>query len=163
MNKITAAILSGSAVGAAAWFGRKASPEHPREAIWYAALEKPAFTPPGAAIGAAWSVLDGLLAVSGARLLSAPPGRDRSLALLLWSLNLAGVAGYPWLFFKQKRLGSSAVMVAGMLASARASVSAAGKVDRVAGIASMPLVGWLAFAGLLSEELWRRNPTLDQG
>lgn len=162
MNKTGAALLSTSAVVTAALIGRRSSPEHPREAIWYAALDKPAFTPPGAVIGIAWTTLDVLLGIAGARLLQAPHGRERSTALLFWSINLAGIAGYPWVFFKQKRLGTSAVMVAGMLASARAAVVTAGKVDRVAAIASMPLIGWLAFAGLLSEELWRRNPLLDR-
>ncbi len=162
MNKTTAVLLSGAAVLGAAMIGRRAGPEHPREALWYAALDKPSFTPPGAVIGVAWTTLDVLLGVAGARLLHAPSSRERSVALLFWSLNLAGVAGYPWVFFKQKRLGTSAVVVAGMLASARAAVSTAGKVDRVAAVASMPLIGWLAFAGLLSEELWRRNPLLDR-
>lgn len=157
MNKTTAIMLSGSAVAIAALTGRGANPQHPREVIWYARLEKPSYTPSGAVIGGAWTMLDILLALSGARLLAAPPSRTRNVALLSWSLNLAGVAGYPWVFFKQKKLGASALVVTGMLASARAAVSTAGKVDRVAGLAAMPLVVWLAFAGLLSEELWRRN------
>ena len=157
MNKITAGVLSGGAVAIAALTGSGAGPQHPREMIWYARLEKPSYTPSGAVIGAAWTMLDILLAISGARLLAAPPSRTRNVALLSWSLNLAGVAGYPWVFFKRKKLGASAVVVAGMLASARAGVATAGKVDRIAGLSAMPLVLWLAFAGLLSEEMWRRN------
>ncbi len=157
MNKTAAKFLSGGAVALAALAGRSAAPEHPREAIWYARLEKPSYTPSGKVIGGAWTGLDILLAVSGARLLAAPPGRERRVALLFWALNLAGVAGYPWVFFKRKNLAASALVVTGMLASARASVTTAGKVDGAAGLAGMPLVVWLAFAGLLSEEIWRRN------
>ena len=158
MKPVAATLVSLGAVGGAALIGRSTGPQHPREAIWYARLDKPRFTPPGAVIGAAWGGLDLLLATSGARLLSAPPSLERSAALLFWSLNVAGIAGYPWVFFKQKRLGASALTVACMLASARAAVATASKVDRVAAWSAMPLVGWLAFAGLLSEELWRRNP-----
>ncbi len=61
------------------------------------------------------------------------------------------------MFFKRKDLGGSALMVGCMLGSARAAVASAGKVDRAAAVASMPLVAWLGFAGLLSKELWRRN------
>ena len=143
---------------AAALVGRRAGMQRPREAFWYDRLEKPAFTPSGATIGAAWTSLDLLLVITGSRLLEAPPSRERSTALLFWSLNLAGIAGYPWVFFQEKKLGASALTVAGMLAAARALVSSAGKVDRLAAASAMPLVGWLAFAGLLSEELWRRNP-----
>ncbi len=157
MNKTTAIVLSGGAVAAAALAGSGAGPQHPREMLWYARLEKPSYTPSGAVIGAAWTTLDILLAISGARLLAAPRSRMRNLALLSWACNLAGVAGYPWVFFKQKKLGSSAMVATAMLASARAAVATAGKVDRVASVAAMPLVLWFAFASLLSEELWRRN------
>ena len=157
MNKTAATFLSIGAVAAAALAGQRAGPQHPREAIWYARLDKPGFTPPGPVIGGAWTLLDLLLVVSGSRLLAAPPSRERSSALLFWSLNLAGIAGYPWVFFKRKELGASTAVVAGMLASARAAAATAGRVDRIAGLTAMPLVGWLAFAGLLSEELWRRN------
>ena len=159
MKALPAYALSLGAVAAAALVGRRAGPQHPREAIWYARLEKPRYTPPGAVIGLAWSGLDLLLGFSGSRLLAAPPSRERSGALLFWSLNVAGIAGYPWVFFREKRLGASAVVIAGMLASARAATITAAKVDRLAGWSMMPLVGWLAFAGLLSEELWRRNST----
>jgi translocator protein len=159
MNKTAAAVFSAAAVAAAMLAGRRAGPQHPREAIWYSRLEKPSYTPSGPVIGATWTGLDILLGLSGARLLAARPGLDRSAALLFWLLNLSGVAGYPWLFFRQKKLGASALTVACMLASARASVMTASKVDRIAGLAGLPLVGWLAFAGLLGEELWRRNPS----
>ncbi len=159
MKSILAASISLGAVATAALVGRQAGPQHPREALWYARLDKPRFTPPGAVIGGAWSVLDLLLAYSGGRLLAAPPSRERSSALLFWSLNVAGIAGYPWVFFKRKNLGASAITVAGMLACARAAVTTASKVDRVAAWSAAPLVGWLAFAGLLSEEVWRRNST----
>ncbi len=157
MNKTASILLSIGAVSTAAVIGQRAGPQHPREAIWYARLDKPGFTPPGPVIGGAWTLLDLLLVVSGSRLLAAPPSRERSTALLFWSVNLAGIAGYPWVFFRRKELGASTAVVAGMLASARAAASTAGRVDRIAGLTAMPLVGWLAFAGLLSEELWRRN------
>ncbi len=159
MNKIAAACLSIGAVAATARVGRQAGPQHPPEAIWYAGLQKPPFTPPGAVIGAAWGGLDLLLVYAGARLLRAPASLERSGALLFWSLNVAGIGFYPWVFFRQRRLGASAITVACMLGSARAAVATAGKVDRVAAWCTMPLVGWLAFAGLISEELWRRNPS----
>jgi translocator protein len=157
MNKTAAAFFSAAAVASAMLAGRRAGPQHPREAIWYAALDKPSYTPPGPVIGAVWTGLDVLLGVSGARLLRAEPSWDRSTALLFWLLNLAGIAGYPWIFFRQKKLGASALTVACMLASARAAVVTASRVDRVAGLAGIPLIGWLAFAGVLSEELWQRN------
>ena len=157
MRTQTAYLLAGGAVLTAAVIGSRQGPQHPRAAIWYAALRKPPFTPPGPAIGAAWSVLDALLCVTGARLLASRPGPARDAALAGWALNLAGLAGYPWVFFGRKRLDAAAAVVGGMLASAVSTVAAAARVDSVAALAGVPLVLWVGFAGLLSEELWRRN------
>ena len=152
-----ALLMAAGAVVAAAGVGRRYGPQHPREAVWYAQLRKPPFTPPGAVIGAAWSVLDTLLVVSGTRLLRAAPGRTRNAAMGCWGLTVAGLGGYPWMFFGRKRLGASTAVVGGMAASAVGLVATAAQVDRPAAWASVPLVAWLAFAGLLSGEVLRRN------
>jgi tryptophan-rich sensory protein len=39
---------------------------------------------------------------------------------------------------------------------------AAREVDEPAAIMTVPLLFWLGFAALLSEELWRRNPNLSR-
>jgi tryptophan-rich sensory protein len=70
---------------------------------------------------------------------------------------LLGLAGYPWLFFRQKQLGSSAVASASMLATALGTAAAARDVDPPAAAMTVPLTVWLGFATFLSEELWRRN------
>ena len=157
MRSQTAALVAGGTVFAAALIGSRRGPQHPRTALWYASLRKPSYTPPGPAIGAAWAVLDTLLSVSGYRLLKSPPSTARSTALTSWALSVAGIAGYPWVFFGRKQLGESAVVVGAMLASASTYVAAAERVDRPAAAMGIPLVLWVGFAGLLSEELWRRN------
>jgi tryptophan-rich sensory protein len=158
MKQGTAIAIAGAAVLAAAAIGSRSGPQEPRAAIWYASLRKPSYTPPGPAIGAAWTLLDALLWVSGARLLRARRGTPRLVALSGWTLTLAGLAGYPWIFFRARQLGGGTAANAAMLAAAGASAVAARRIDPVASLATVPLVGWLAFAGLLSEELWRRNP-----
>ncbi len=157
MRTIPAGLLAGGAVLAAAALGARHGPQHPRTAIWYASLRKPNFTPPGPVFGVAWSLLDVLLGIAGARLLAAPPGAARNLALAGWSLNLAGLAGYPWVFFGRKRVDAATAVVGAMLANAAATTAAAARADRPAALATAPLVLWLGFAGLLSAEISRRN------
>ena len=157
MDKLDATLIAGGAVIAANLVGARSNPQRPRNAIWYASLRKPDLTPSGPVIGAVWTTLDVLLAVSGARLLRATPRPARTAALGCWSLSVAGIAGYPWVFFERKHLGASAVTSAAMLASASAYVAAAARVDRPAAALGVPLVAWLGLAILLSEELWRRN------
>ena len=133
------------------------SPSHPKTAAWYAALRKPSFTPPGPVFGLAWTGLDALLGYAGYRLLIARPSNPRRAALGAWGLNLLGVAGFSWVLFGRKRLDEALEVTAGMVVVATATTVAASAVDRRAAYACLPLVGWVIFAAVLQEEVWRRN------
>jgi benzodiazapine receptor len=157
MKATTATALAIGSVAAAGLIGGHFGPQHPRTGAWYASLRKPAYTPPGPAIGAVWGVLEILLCVTGYRLLTSRPSLGRTAALTCWSANLAGLAGFPAMFFGRKKLGASTTVASALFASASATVATSAHIDRVAAVASTPLVLWTAFATLLSEELWRRN------
>ena len=159
MRQTTAAALAGSAVIAAQVSGARynPSPAHPGTAAWYAALRKPSFTPPGPVFGLAWTALDALLGYGGYRLLLARPSDKRTVALGAWSLNLVGIAGFSWVLFGRKRLDQALEVTAAMVATAAATSVAAATVDRRAGYACLPLLGWVMFAAVLQEEVWRRN------
>lgn len=157
MNRAAAAATATTAVLVSAAIGSLAGPQHPSTAIWYARLRKPGFTPPGWVFGPAWGVLDTLMAVSGGRLLAAAPSRERTTALAGWATVVAGLAAYPQLAFGQRQLGGGVLLSAGMLAGATTTVVSSRRVDPVASAAGVPLVGWLGFALLLGEEVWRRN------
>ncbi len=157
MDKRTAALVAVAGVVAAGAIGARFSPADSRTGLWYATLNKPDFTPPGPAIGAAWGVLELLMAGAGYRLLRARRSGARSTALAGWAGTLAGLAGYPFLFFGQKRLAASTGASAAMLASAVTTAIAARAADRSAAAMTLPLLAWLSFATFLSEEVWRRN------
>eukprot|EP01037_Dinobryon_pediforme_P001392 gene1392-1413_t len=151
VNKTEAALVSGLAVAAAAILGSRngPTPARPVTAAWYARLRKPSFTPPGPVFIGAWSILDVLLAYSGARVLQNRPSTARSVALGLWG---ATVGGFQWVMFGRKRLGAAAGVTAGMVATSSGFVAAASQIDRKAAIAAAPLALWTAFACLLQEE-----------
>lgn len=162
MDKTASALVAGTAVLTAAIIGARNGPQRPATAIWYGLLRKPSFTPPGPVIGVAWSTLELLLAGAGYRLLRAPRAEARTAAVGAWSLTLVGLAGYPWLFFRKKQLASSTVASGAMLATAAATAVAAREVDKPAAAMTVPLLLWLGFATVLSEELWRRNRLLSR-
>jgi tryptophan-rich sensory protein len=160
MRKSSAALLTGTAVGAAAGAGSRfgPTPNHPRTAAWYARLNKPAVTPPGPVFGLAWTIMDGLLWFSGYRLFIQPAGPRRNLAVGLWGITMLGVGGFQYVLFGRKHLAQAAGVSAGMVASTAGLVAAAATVDKQAARALVPLALWTTLAFLLQEEVWRRNP-----
>lgn len=129
---------------------------------FYERLDKPPFTPPDP-VFAIWGPLYTALLVSGLRVWNAPAGPDRDRALAHW-LGIQGLnAAWLWLGFGQRRLGAMALESGVTVVNAAAYVEAARRVDRPAAWLAVPYVGWIAFAALLSEELWRRNETVNPG
>jgi benzodiazapine receptor len=159
MQKTTSYLIASAALGGALLVGGSYSPqpEHPRTRAWYESLRKPGFAPPRPVYGIAWGTLGALLVFSGARLLTAPSGRTRTRALGLWATNVVGIALWPKLFFGRKNLPASVAAAGGMTLSAVGLAAASAKTDRLAGIATLPLIAWLGFATLLDEEIWRKN------
>ncbi len=157
MRKSDAKALAVGAVLVAAVLGSRNSPANPRDAAWYATLNKPSYRPSAPAIGVAWTVLDILLAYSGSRLMAAPPTPVQRVATAGWWTAVSGLALYPWLMFGRKRLGLALGSVVWMLGGTIAAVGAGASVDRRAAGALLPLIGWLGFAGVLQEEIWRQN------
>ncbi len=157
-KNVAAAVAAVAAVGALLGGSQfNPGPQHPRTALWYARLEKPGFTPPGPVFGVAWTALDGLLAYTGYRLLSRSPSTARRFALAAWLLTLFGIPAFSWRFFGARQADEALGVSATMLASAAGLTAAASQVDRNATVASIPLIGWLIFATVLQEEVWRRN------
>ena len=152
------AIVAG-AMALTAWSGQTFSPapSHPRTRRWYRLLDKPGITPPGPVFGAGWAAIETTLAFSGYRLLRSPSTGSRRTAVGLWVLNNLLIAGWSGLFFGRRALGLSALAATGMIVTAGAYSVTAAKTDRVAALAALPLVGWLGFASVLAEEVWRRN------
>lgn len=159
MRAGSALALTGAAVVGALLAGSRYSPapSRPDDAAWYAGLNKPGFTPPRPVFGVVWTALDGLLWFTGYRLSQAPRSRVRGLALLAWGAIVLGIPAYPYVFFGRHRPDLGLGVTAGMLGASAGLVASAAKVDRAAAAATMPLVGWLLFATLLQEEVWRRN------
>ena len=141
------------------WSGQRFSPapNHPRTRRWYRRLDKPGFTPPGPVFGAGWALIEAAFAYGGYRLLQGRPSTPRNAAIGLWIANNLLIAGWSGLFFGRKALGPSALTAAGMIAVAGAYAAVASRTDKVAAATAAPLIGWLGFATLLAEEVWRRN------
>lgn len=154
----TAVAVCGGAVLASALLAARWSPGPGNGRIRrdYQRLEKPPFNPPDK-VFAIWGPLYALLTWSGVRIWQQPrsPRRDRALAH--W-FGIQGLnAAWMWLGFAQRRHGAAAAEAALTVVNAAAYADAARKVDPLAAKLAVPYLGWVSFAALLEEELWRRN------
>ncbi len=159
LSRPVAFAVVAAVLGASAMLGRRNAPDrsHPGIRRWYKRLDKPAYTPPDAAFGAVWPVLETGLGIGGYRLLRQPPGDARTVAVGLWLVNTAMIGGWTELFFRRRALGASTAASAAMIATGTGYVVAAARVDRPAAGLAVPFVAWLGFATLLAERIRERN------
>ena len=70
---------------------------------------------------------------------------------------MLAIGGWSRLFFGSRNLPASTFASAALIASGAAYVDRARRVDRGAALAGAPFVAWVAFATVLTAEIWRRN------
>lgn len=126
---------------------------------WYRSLRKPSFQPPSGAFGPVWTALYVLMTASAYRVWRAPPSPARTRALALWGTQLALNAAWSWLFFGARKPAASLAELIALFATITSYANEARKVDPIAAWLIAPYLGWTAFAGLINEEIVRRNPT----
>uniref|UniRef100_UPI001F3F12A4 tryptophan-rich sensory protein n=1 Tax=Falsiroseomonas oryziterrae TaxID=2911368 RepID=UPI001F3F12A4 len=132
------------------------SPLRPRNHAHHRRPAEPGFAPPEAAFGIRGPASAGL-AVAAWRLWNAEPGPDRARALAHWFTGGGLDSPWFWLGFERRRRGALAIESLATVANAAAGAAAARHVDVTAAALSLPDLAWIAFAGLLSEKLWRGN------
>ncbi len=132
--------------------GGRAAP--PALAVWYPGLAKPSWTPPSWAFGPAWTLLYPMVAVAG--WLAWREGRSR-IGTLLFLLQLALNAIWPWVFFGERRLGLALACALALVAATSLTIRAFWPVSRGAAILMLPYLAWVGFATALTAALWRLN------
>ena len=152
-------IPSAAAVIATAVVGGLAS--RPAQSDWYQALRKPPYQPPRQAFPIVWPALYADIAAVSASTLDEFDARgqtsQRNSYLAALAANLVLNAGWSWIFFSRRKLGTAAV------AAAALTVSSADLTRRAAGVRgakAAPLAlypAWCAFATALSTHIWVLN------
>jgi tryptophan-rich sensory protein len=151
----------GALTAVAATLGSQYNPGRSDVRSWYEGLEKPAFTPPNWVFAPVWTIIYVMIAVSGARIfLAEPPAQtkaSRKAALVLWGVQMVLNGAWSPLFFGKKDTQSSLLDIGALVTSVGAYGYFARKVDPKAAMWMAPYFGWGLFAGVLNEEIWRRN------
>jgi tryptophan-rich sensory protein len=149
--------ITGGAVLVSALIARQSAPtdDHPGLKADYDALEQPGFKPPRAAFAVIWPPLFLALTISGLRIWNAPRSPARTQALTLWGAVQALNA--LWMALGPRRLGGQLATAVASLGTSAAYAMRARKVDAPAAGMVAPYLGWISFANVLTEELWRKN------
>ena len=98
---------------------------------WYPALKKPSWTPPGWVFGPVWTLLYPMVAVAG--WLAWREGRAR-LGPLVYLLQLALNAAWPWLFFARRRPDLALLCIVALGAAILATIVAFWRLSRGAAL-----------------------------
>ena len=149
-------LLAVAAVAAASVLGQLAT--YPNLAPWYAGLVKPSFNPPSWVFGPVWTALYALMAFAAWRILRLPPGLDRRWALSCFFVQLGLNAAWSWMFFGANNPFLGLVNIVPQLVLIIATAVTFSRLDRIAGLALIPLAAWVGYASLLNFELWKLNP-----
>jgi benzodiazapine receptor len=151
-------VSTGGAVFLTATVGDLTS--RPAESSWYARLNKPRFQPPPQAFPIVWPIVYADIAAMSASTLDHLRDWNREGArtyAALLAANLVLNAGWTWLFFTRRQLGTSALAAAALTANSAELARRAFAARGAPGAALGPYPAWCAFATLLSTRIWQLN------
>ncbi len=137
---------------AAGWIGSRYIPGQ-----WYAALAKPAWTPPDAVFGPVWSLLYLLMGIA-AWLVWRRAGFKRAggaLALFIGQLGLNALWSY--LFFGAHLIGVALLELAVLGGAVLLVTIRFWRRERPAGLLMLPYLLWVGFAFYLNFAFWWLN------
>jgi tryptophan-rich sensory protein len=124
---------------------------------WYAALEKPAFQPPGWLFGPVWTILYVLMAVAAWRVWRLPASRARTTALFLFGVQLFLNGIWTPVFFGAQAPLPGLVVLAALWGTLAATTWAFRRLDKPASRMLLPYVAWTTFALLLNASIVALN------
>jgi tryptophan-rich sensory protein len=154
---LTGVAITAGAVLLSALVARLHAPaeENPEVYSDYEEPQQPSFKPRRAIFSTIWPPLLLALTLSGLRIWNAPRSAARTQALTLW--GVAQALNAVWMALGPRRLGGQLAAAIASLGTAAAYAWRARRVDAPAANLVAPYVGWIGFANVLTEELWRKN------
>ncbi len=128
-----------------------------RPGAWYAALARPAWSPPNWIFAPVWTLLYLLMGVSAWLVWRRAGFGGARLALGIFGVQLALNALWSWLFFGLHRPDLALVDIVLLWGAILAVVILFGRVDKVAGALQLPYLAWVTFAMALNGAIWWLN------
>jgi tryptophan-rich sensory protein len=124
---------------------------------WYAALDKPAWTPPNWLFGPVWTTLYVLMGVAAWMVWEQRAKLNVTPALALFVAQLAVNALWSWFFFGFHRIGLALVDIVVLWVLILAVVMLFWRARPLAGGLLLPYIVWVSYATALNASIWLRN------
>lgn len=121
---------------------------------WYAALNKPVWTPPNWVFPVAWTILYAMIAVAGWLVWQAA---GWSPAVLIWGVGLFFNGFWSYLMFGRHDIAIALADIVQLWVTILVFIVAAWHVERRASYLYLPYLAWVSFAAALNFEIWRLN------
>ena len=125
---------------------------------WYGALVKPRLTPPDWAFPVAWTLIYILLGLALAMILYARGARLRTLAILLFAVQLAVNLTWSPIFFGMHQVTVALCIVVAMFALTLAMAFVFARIRPLAAVLLVPYLAWLVVAFYLNYGIMDLNP-----
>lgn len=128
---------------------------------WYAALAKPAGTPPDWAFPVAWTVIYVLLGLSLAMIVNARGSGLRGVAITLFAVQMAVNLVWSPLFFGMHQVTWALAATGAMAALTIAMIALFARIRTGAALLLVPYLAWIVFAGYLTWRIAELNPAAE--
>jgi tryptophan-rich sensory protein len=121
---------------------------------WYAALNKPTWTPSNWVFPVVWPILYVIIAVAG---WLAWRAAGWSPAIIVWGVGLFFNGLWSYLMFGRHEISIALADIALLWLAIVAFIAAAWHVERRASYLYLPYLAWVSFAAALNFVIWRMN------
>lgn len=149
MSRYASLLVFLALVLGAAYFGMTYLP-----GPFYAALQKPAWTPPNEIFAPVWTVLYVMIALAG---WIAWRAQGFGPLLWLWLIQLGLNGAWSYFMFGEKQITSALVDISVLWLAILTFIVVAWPVRRSAALLFVPYLLWVTFAAVLNLEIWRLN------
>jgi translocator protein len=129
-----------------------------RAAAWYAAILKPAWTPPNSWYGPIWALLYLLMGTAAWLVWRERYHRNRTTALTAYTVQLVLNALWAPLFFGARNIGAGLFVVIALWLTIIWTIREFLSVRALAAWLLVPYVVWAGVAMALNLSIWRLNP-----
>lgn len=131
-----------------------------RQAIltWYAALEKPAFTPPNWLFAPVWTLLYILMGVAAFLVWRKGwENRQVRIALIIFLIQLVLNVLWSVVFFGLESPLYGLIVIVVLWVGILFATLSFYRISRIAGVLMLPYLLWVTFAAVLNESIWLLN------